>query len=324
LRGAIGTVYQLVVVISILASNILGLPTFLGTEDRWPILFGATIVPAIFMLATLPLCPESPKYILIFQGKEIAAQKALTWYRSTIEVHDEMDEMRAEYESLKLVPKVTLHEMWHNIALRQPLIIAMVIMLSQQLSGINAAIFFSTQIFENAGLEKQEALYSTLGMGVINVLMTLVSLVLIEKAGRRTLHLTGLGGMAVTTVILTICLFLKNELEFLKYVSIVSVFFFVIMFATGPGSIPWFLVAELFGVGARGLATSLAVAVNWSANFVVSLAFLPLSNVLGNATFLVFTFLLILFWIYTYRKVPETKGKSVDEIAAVFRQKAYQ
>lgn len=105
--------------------------------------------------------------------------------------------------------QVTLKEMWTNPVLRQPLIIAMVVMLSQQLSGINAAFFFSTEIFTSAGLSEEVALYSTLGMGTINVFMTLVSLVLIEKAGRRTLHLTGLAGMAAMTVVLTICLSLR-------------------------------------------------------------------------------------------------------------------
>lgn len=134
---------------------------------------------------------------------------ALTWLRGTTEVYDEMEEMRAEYESMRSLPKVTLKEMWTNPILRQPMIIAMVMMLSQQFSGINAAIFFSTEVFKSAGLSDAVALYSTLGMGCINVAMTLVSLVLIEKAGRRTLHLTGLAGMAVTTVVLTICLSLR-------------------------------------------------------------------------------------------------------------------
>src|SRR5690606_36901751 len=97
-------------------------------------------------------------------------------------------------------------------------------------------------------------------MGVINVLMTLVSLLLVERAGRGTLHLFGLGGMSVTTVILSICLALHESIHFLSWVSIIAVFTFEIMFASGPGSIPWFLVAELFGAGARGIATSLAVA----------------------------------------------------------------
>ncbi|XP_054160488.1 solute carrier family 2, facilitated glucose transporter member 1-like isoform X3 [Oppia nitens] len=324
MRGAIGTIYQLVITISIFTSNLLGLPQVLGTEDKWPILFAVTIVPAIFTLATLPMCPESPKYILIFQNKDVQAQRALTWLRGTIEVHDEMDDMRAEYESMKLVPKVTLHELWYNSMLRQPLIIALVVMLSQQFSGINAVIFFSTSIFEKAGLNKSAALYATLGIGVINVLMTIVSLVLVEKSGRKTLLLTGLGGMMFTTIVLTFCLALKDTFESLSYVSILAVYVFIVMFASGPGSIPWFLVAELFGVGARAMATSIAVSVNWTANFVVGLAFLPLQETMGGYVFVIFTVLLALFWLFVYKKVPETKGKTVEEIAAAFRQKAYQ
>ncbi|KAL1428225.1 hypothetical protein MTO96_002627 [Rhipicephalus appendiculatus] len=303
--------------------QILGLPSALGTADRWPALFAMTVVPSLFMLATLPLCPESPKYILINQGRDVAAQQALTWLRGTIEVHDEMDEMRAEFEAIKMVSRVTLYEMMHNITLRIPLLISIMVMLSQQLSGINAAIFFSTDIFRSAGLNDEVAMQATLGMGAVNVLMTIVSLVLVERAGRRTLHLVGLGGMAVITVILTICLALSDSVPGLSYVSIVAVIGFVVMFATGPGSIPWFLVGELFGQGARPLATSIAVAVNWSANFLVGLAFLPLTGVLEHYTFLIFTALLVFFWLFTYYMVPETKNKSVEEIAALFRQRAY-
>ncbi|KAM7310990.1 hypothetical protein ISCGN_007898 [Ixodes scapularis] len=323
LRGAVGTIYQLVVTVSILASQILGMPSVLGTTDRWPYLFAMTIVPSVFMLATLPLCPESPKYVLINQGRDVAAQQALTWLRGTIEVHDEMDEMRAEYEAIKLVPRVTLYEMMHNLTLRIPLVISIMVMLSQQLSGINAAIFFSTDIFRSAGLTPDVAMQATLGMGAVNVLMTLVSLVLVERAGRRTLHLVGLGGMAVITVILTLCLALQESVPWLSYVSIVAVIGFVVMFATGPGSIPWFLVGELFGQGARPLATSIAVGVNWSANFVVGVGFLPLTGVLYHYTFLIFTALLLFFWVFTYYFVPETKNKSVEEISALFRQRAY-
>lgn len=323
IRGSVGTIYQLVVTISILVSNILGLSSVLGTEDRWPYLFAMTLAPTIFMLATMPLCPESPKYILINEGRDVAAQQALTWLRGTIEVHDEMDEMRAEYEAIKLVPRVTLYEMMHNITLRIPLIISIMVMLSQQLSGINAVIFFSTDIFKNAGLSPEEATQATLGMGAVNVLMTFISLILVEKAGRRTLHLIGLGGMAVITVILTLCLALRHSLPWLTYVSIVAVIAFVVMFATGPGSIPWFLVGELFGQGARPLATSIAVATNWSANFLVGLAFLPLESVLSHYTFLIFTVLLVFFWLFTYHFVPETKNKSIEEISALFRQRAY-
>ncbi|CAG2162713.1 unnamed protein product [Oppiella nova] len=254
----------------------------------------------------------------------ISRKRSLTWLRGTIEVHDEMDDMRAEYESMKLVPKVTLHELWYNSMLRQPLIISLVVMLSQQFSGINAVIFFSTDIFEKAGLTKSAALYATLGIGVINVLMTIVSLILVEKSGRKTLLLTGLAGMFVTTIVLTFCLALKDRSEVFSYVSILAVYMFVVMFASGPGSIPWFLVAELFGVGARALATSIAVSVNWTANFIVGLVFLPLQEKMEGYVFVIFSILLAMFWLFVYKKVPETKGKTVEEIAAAFRQKAYQ
>ena len=127
---------------------------------------------------------------------------ALSWLRGTIEVHDEMDEMKQEQESMKLVPKVTLKEMLTNGSLRQPLIIAMMMMLAQQLSGINCAIFYSTEIFKNAGLDAQASQSATLGMGSMNVLMTFVSLVLIEKAGRKTLMVIGLIFMFLMTTLL--------------------------------------------------------------------------------------------------------------------------
>ena len=113
-----------------------------------------------------------------------------------------MDEMRQEQASMKLVPKVTLKEMITNSSLRQPLIIAMMMMLAQQLSGINCAIFYSTDIFNNAGLDDKASQGATLGMGSMNVLMTVVSLILIEKAGRKTLMLVGLSAMLVMTTLL--------------------------------------------------------------------------------------------------------------------------
>ncbi|CAG7820204.1 unnamed protein product [Allacma fusca] len=323
LRGSIGTVYQLVVVISILVSQILGLEPLLGTETRWPWLLAVTALPAIFQLATLPLCPESPKFILLNQGKEIEAQKSLTWLRGTIEVHDELDDMRAEYEAMKLVSRVNLKDMFTSASLRMPLVIACMMMLAQQLSGINAVIFFSTKIFESAGLDTLTSQYATLGMGAMNVAMTLISLVLVEKSGRKTLMLVGLGGMFIDVILLFLCIKFQDSAAWISYVSIIFVILFVVMFATGPGSIPWFLVSELFSQGARSHATSIAVGVNWSANFIVGLTFSPLLIAIGPYVFLVFATILGLFWLFTFFKVPETKNKTIEEISAFFRQRGY-
>ncbi|XP_068084549.1 solute carrier family 2, facilitated glucose transporter member 1 isoform X2 [Anabrus simplex] len=324
LRGAVGTVYQLVITISILVSQILGLGSILGTTDHWPVLLALTVVPGLFQLATLPICPESPKYLLLSKGKEIEAQRALSWLRGTIEVHDEMDEMRTEYESMKMVPKVTLKEMFVNPALRIPLFISMMLMVAQQLSGINAVMFFSTKIFGMAGLDDENSQYATLGMGSVNVVMTLVSLVLVEKAGRKTLLLVGFSGMCIDTVLLTITMaYVDGGPKWVSYLCILFVIVFVIMFATGPGSIPWFLVSELFNQSARPAATSLAVAINWTANFIVGIAFLPIQESIGGYVFIIFAVLLALFVLFVYKKVPETKNKTMEEINSMFRQISY-
>ena len=126
--------------------------------------------------------------------------------RGTPDVKDEMDDMRVEHEAIKSLPHVSFKDMIVNPALRSPLIIAMMMMLAQQLSGINCAIFYSTSIFRDAGLDDSQAQSATLGMGAMNVAMTVISLILIEKAGRKTLMLSGLSVMIVCTTILLICL----------------------------------------------------------------------------------------------------------------------
>ncbi|XP_035219471.1 solute carrier family 2, facilitated glucose transporter member 1-like [Stegodyphus dumicola] len=152
LRGAIGTIYQLNITISILLSQILGMPEILGTDKGWPYLFGLIIIPSIFMLVTLNSCPESPKYLLINKGQDDASENALKWLRGTSEVQNEMNEMRTEYEEAKLVPKVKLSEMCSNAMYRKPLIISVVIMLSQQWSGVNAVSYFLLETFKKIAL----------------------------------------------------------------------------------------------------------------------------------------------------------------------------
>lgn len=322
LRGAVGTVYQLVITISILISQILGMESLLGTAELWPVLFAVTVVPAIYQLITLPFCPESPKFILLSRGQEAEARRALSWLRGTDDVHDEMEEMRAEYESIKLIPKVSMMEMFTNAQLRIPLFISMTVMIAQQLSGINAVMYFSNGIFRMSGLSAEGAQYATLGMGTMNVIMTVISTVLVEVAGRKTLLLIGFSGMFVDTVLLTIAMQFVNY-TIMSYLCIFLVIAFVILFAVGPGSIPWFLVSELFNQSARPLATSLAVSINWTANFIVGIGFLPLKEAMGGYVFGIFAILLAMFVLFVYKKVPETKNKTAEEISTMFRQLSY-
>ncbi|XP_061109830.1 solute carrier family 2, facilitated glucose transporter member 3-like [Conger conger] len=315
LRGAFGTLHQLGVVIGILVAQIFGLEALLGTDELWSVLLAVTAIPAVLQCALLPFCPESPRFLLIKLNKEEEAQRALVRLRGTEDVSQDMQEMKEESLKMAMEKKVTIPELFRTSAYRQPLIIAVMLQLSQQLSGINAVFYYSTGIFKSAGVTKP--IYATIGAGIVNTVFTVVSLFLVERAGRRTLHLLGLGGMAISALLMTIALLLK-EIPSLSYLSIVAVFAFVAMFELGPGPIPWFIVAELFSQGPRPAAMAVAGCSNWTANFIVGISFPKLVDWCHEYVFIIFMVFLILFFIFTFFCVPETKGRTFEEIARSF------
>ncbi|KAE8282431.1 Solute carrier family 2, facilitated glucose transporter member 3 [Larimichthys crocea] len=315
LRGAFGTLHQLGVVLGILIAQIFGLEALLGSSKLWPLLLALTVIPAVLQCILLPFCPESPRFLLINLKQEEQARKALVRLRGSNDVSKDMQEMKEESAKMAMEKKVTIPELFRSAAYRQPLLIAVMLQLSQQLSGINAVFYYSTGIFESAGVKKP--IYATIGAGIVNVIFTVVSLFLVEKAGRRTLHLLGLGGMAISALIMTISLLLKH-ITAMSYLAITAVMLFVGMFELGPGPIPWFIVAELFSQGPRPAAMAVAGCCNWTANFLVGMSFPKLVEVCGPWVFLIFMTFLILFFIFTFLKVPETRGKTFDEIARCF------
>ncbi|XP_062395402.1 solute carrier family 2, facilitated glucose transporter member 3 [Sardina pilchardus] len=316
LRGAFGTLHQLGVVIGILVAQIFGLESLLGSASLWPLLLALTILPAVLQTIMLPLCPESPRHLLINLNQEEEAHKALVRLRGYEDVSDDINEMKEEGRKMAMEKKVTIPELFRNPSYRQPIIIAIVLQLSQQLSGINAVFYYSTAIFEGAGVA--QPIYATIGAGVVNTVFTVVSLFLVDRAGRRTLHMIGLFGMAVSAILLTISLALIEGTPSLSYLAIVAVFAFVAGFEMGPGPIPWFITAELFEQGPRPAAIAVAGCSNWTSNFLVGLGFPKLKELCGGYVFIIFVIFLVIFLIFTYFRVPETKGRTFEDIARGF------
>ncbi|XP_019882019.2 glucose transporter type 1 isoform X1 [Camponotus floridanus] len=326
LRGGLGTVNQLAVTVGLLVSQVLGIEQILGTNEGWPVLLGLAICPAILQLLLLPVCPESPRYLLITKQWEEEARKALRRLRASNQVEEDIEEMRAEERAQQAESTISMTELICSPTLRKPLVIGVVMQLSQQLSGINAVFYYSTNLFTSSGLTDESAKFATIGIGAIMVAMTLVSIPLMDRAGRRTLHLYGLGGMFIFSIFITISFLIKEffgyvqeMIDWMSYISVVSTLCFVMFFAVGPGSIPWMITAELFSQGPRPAAMSIAVLVNWMANFLVGIGFPSMKTSLENYTFLPFSAFLAIFWIFTYRRVPETKNKTFEEILALFR-----
>ncbi|KAM9859068.1 solute carrier family 2, facilitated glucose transporter member 1 [Aulostomus maculatus] len=318
LRGALGTLHQLGIVLGILIAQVFGMESIMGSSELWPLLLGFIFIPAVFQCILLPLCPESPRFLLINKNEENKAKAVLKKLRGTTDVSADMQEMKEESRQMMREKKVTILELFRSPLYRQPLLIAVVLQLSQQLSGINAVFYFSTRIFEKAKVE--QPVYATIGAGVVNTAFTVVSLFVVERAGRRSLHLLGLIGMAGSAVLMTIALALLEQIKWMSYLSIVAIFAFVAFFEIGPGPIPWFIVAELFSQGPRPSAIAVAGFSNWTANFIVGMSFQYVADQCGPYVFVIFTVLLLFFFIFTYFRVPETKGRTFDEIAAGFRQ----
>uniref|UniRef100_G3NM56 Major facilitator superfamily (MFS) profile domain-containing protein n=1 Tax=Gasterosteus aculeatus aculeatus TaxID=481459 RepID=G3NM56_GASAC len=320
LRGALGTFHQLGIVVGILVAQVFGLEAIMGNDDLWPLLLGFTFIPAVAQCILLPLCPKSPRFLLINKNEENKAKAVLKKLRGTSDVSSDMQEMKEESRQMMREKKVTIFELFRSPLYRQPLLIAVVLQLSQQLSGINAVFYYSTRIFENAGV--QQPVYATIGAGVVNTAFTVVSLFVVERAGRRSLHMLGLLGMAGSAVLMTIAVALLEKVKWMSYLSIVAIFGFVAFFEIGPGPIPWFIVAELFSQGPRPAAFAVAGFSNWTANFIVGMSFQYIEVKCGAYVFIIFTVLLLGFFVFTFFKVPETKGRTFDEIAAAFRQTA--
>lgn len=317
-RGALGTLHQLAIVVGILISQVIGLDFILGNDDMWPILLGLSGAPAILQSLMLSFCPESPRYLYILLGKEQEARKALYRLKGPYDATADLEEMRREKEEADKEPRVSIWSLIRSSLYRNQLFVALMMHISQQLSGINAIFYYSTSIFARAGIS--QPVYATIGMGVINTVFTLVSVALVDRAGRRTLTIAGQSGMCCCAIAMTVGLKFQDDYSWMSYVSMSGIFLFVSFFEIGPGPIPWFIVAELFSQGPRPAAIALAGFCNWTSNFIIGMTFPYIQAWLDSYVFILFAALLLCFTVFTYFRVPETKGKTFKEISAVFQK----
>ncbi|XP_065061939.1 solute carrier family 2, facilitated glucose transporter member 3-like isoform X2 [Rhopilema esculentum] len=322
LRGSLGTLNQFGIVTGLLISQVLGLEMVLGTEKGWPYLFGITAFVAIAQLCVLPFCPESPRYLLIIQEDEEEAERALRKLRGVTDVSADIDEMKTEKEQEDSESKVSIIGLFKSPVLRRPLIISIVLQLSQQLCGINGVLFYSTDVFKNVGLSLKNAQLATTGVGAVSVIMTAIVVRLVEIQGRRTLMLWGLGGMFVFYICMTIA-FVQKVHAWARWSSIILTLVLVIFFQLGPGPIPWFIVAELFSQGPLPAAISVSGMTNWLSSFIVGITFPGLQEKIKPYTFVPFIVLVLLFWLFTKFFVPETKGRTVNDIMRSLEKKSY-
>ncbi|KAM3871199.1 solute carrier family 2, facilitated glucose transporter member 1 [Diretmus argenteus] len=315
LRGAFATLNQVSFASGILVGMVVGLETVLGTEHYWALMLSLSLIPALIQFLVLPLCPESPRYLLINRGKESEAEAALLRLRGNPDkVFTELEEMKEEAAHTQT--GVTVHEFFKKRSYRQPIIIVLIINMGSQLSGFNAIINYSTKMFQ---ARFDEATYLTLGVGAVNVTFTVVAFFLMERAGRRRLLLTGFVSIAVCNLLMTIVDSVLHLVPELSCLQVLVVFCLISAYELGPGPISWFIAAELFDQPGRPIAMAFTSMLNWGGKFVLALLFPPLLKVCGAYVYLLFMTVALLAFALTWIRLPETKGRTFDDIAEEFR-----
>jgi sugar porter (SP) family MFS transporter len=201
-------------------------------------------------------------------------------------------------------------------AVRPALVIGIGLAIFQQITGINTVIYYAPTIIQKTGISSNSgAILATAGIGLVNVIMTIVSMWFIDRIGRRPLLLTGIGGMIVSLAVLGLAFRISLQAGALAPIAVITLMAYVAFFAISLGPIFWLLIAEIYPLKIRGLAEGTASATNWAANFLVSLTFLTLVELLGPSwTFWLYGLLAVAAWIFSYRLVPETKGRTLEEI----------
>jgi MFS transporter, SP family, galactose:H+ symporter len=312
-RGAIVSLNQLCITLGILVSYLVGFALAHAAEGwRWMLALGA-LPGAVLAIGMLAL-PESPRW-LAGHGRLEDAERVLRRLRGTSEVAAEFGALRTDIarqgDQLASARELLAPH------LRRPLVIGIGLAIFQQITGINTVIYFAPTIFQAAGLSSAAtAILATAGVGTVNVAMTIVSIRLIDRLGRRQLLFWSLGGMALTLFALSGA-FYAGVSGHLAWIAVVSVAAFVGFFAIGLGPVFWLLIAEIFPLALRGRAMSLATIANWSFNLIVSLTFLDLVVVLGSGgAFLIYAVLSAVALVFIAALVPETKGRSLEEIEA--------
>jgi sugar porter (SP) family MFS transporter len=317
-RGALVSLSQLAITIGILVSYLIGY--LFAQEGQWRWMLGVGAVPGLILALGMLVLPETPRW-LAGHGHLEEAGKVLRRLRGTDDIGAELAELRTDLRREGRLPG------WGELldpVVRRPLIVGIGLAIFQQVTGINTVIYFAPTIFQAAGFSSASAaILATAGVGVVNVLLTLVAIQLIDRAGRRALLLTGLAGMGVCLLLLALGFLIGSSSPALGWITAVSLAAYVGFFAVGLGPVFWLLIAEIFPLYFRGRAMGAAAISNWGFNLLVTVSFLNMIELFGRpGTFLVYAILTAGAFVFTWVLVPETKGRSLEQIEADLHRQA--
>ncbi|XP_063703886.1 facilitated trehalose transporter Tret1-like [Culicoides brevitarsis] len=310
-RGTLGTFFQLMITIGILFVYAVGA----GVSVFYLNLI-CGIIPLVFGLVFF-FMPESPTFY-VSKGRHDDALNALKRLRGeNYNCNAELEELKREAQTVES-NSTNLGQALMRIESLRSAFIAIGLMFFQQMSGINAVIFYQTRIFKASGSSIDPQL-STIIVGIIQVVATFISSIIVDKLGRRLLLLLSIVLMGICLAGLGIFFNLKDNedavVESLHWLPVTSLCIFIIAFSLGFGPVPWLMAGELFAPDIKGFLGAIAGTFNWLLAFVITKFFANFQEALGNGpTFYLFTAFCVLGFLFVIFFVPETKGKSFQAI----------
>lgn len=303
-RGLLVSLNQLAIVSGILLSYSVNYLLTSAGPANWRWMFASAAIPSIAFFLTLLFIPESPRW-LVQRGREQEAERILAQMVGSQKASAEMADIRAAIseESGDLL----------DPTFRKALIVAIVIALFSQFTGINTIIYYGSIVFlEHVPHQTAStALWANVIIGAINFAATIAGMLLIDRAGRKSLLMSAFGGMAASLVAVSAAIHFQAS----GVIVLIFVLIYVACFAVGVGTGTWVLMAEICPTRVRGRAMSLATVCLWSGTLVVTLTFLSLVNVFtASGVFLLYAVVSIVALVFVWRGVPETKGRTLEEI----------
>ncbi|XP_022775316.1 sugar transporter ERD6-like 6 [Durio zibethinus] len=324
MRGSLGSVNQLSVTIGIMLAYLLGL------FANWRVLAVLGILPCTILIPGLFFIPESPRWLAKMGMMEDfeASLQVLRGFDTDISV--EVNEIKRAVASSSKRTTIRFADLkrkryWY------PLMVGIGLLMLQQLSGINGVLFYSSNIFERAGKNNISLMVSssnvaTFGLGAIQVIATGVTTWLVDKAGRRLLLMVSSSGMTLSLLLVAVAFYLEGIVSkdsdlysIMGILSLVGLVAFVISFSLGVGAIPWVIMSEILPVNIKGLAGSVATLANWLTSWAITMTANLLLTWSGGGTFTIYAIVAAFTIVFVALWVPETKGRSLEEIQSSFR-----
>jgi sugar porter (SP) family MFS transporter len=275
-----------------------------GGENDWRWMLGIVALPSLLFSGMMLLTPETPRWLLLHQGDEQSAREVLSITEP--DVDKAVEEIKASAQQEKGQSSESLFSGKFKI----PIILAFLFAFFNQVSGINAVIYYAPRIFEMTGAGASTALLSTTGIGVVNLIFTFVGWYLIDRYGRKTLMYIGSLGYILSLALIAFSFYTESYTQVPVYI-----FAFIASHAIGQGAVIWVFISEIFPNSVRASGMSLGSLTHWVFAALIASVFPVLANQFGGGPiFAFFSLMMVLQLLYVWRMMPETKGVSLEEL----------